>query len=224
MGTTNKKASLAGASRVASNMDALAGVLQHHHASLGIPEKVAMDVAYRLDLLSDSIDRRKSAGYFNPAEIGVEKPGPLMFDDNNPFMAGHFTQERFNQLDDKQVSGELASNAAKHVADPKLASLLKKVAYEAAMGMAAKLRSAKKADDEEEAKEAKKGEEEAKPEDEGDKEAKTAAKAQAYNRIRQTITAGEDKPEDKKSEDKKPEGDEPEEEAKKSAAAYKLFG
>ena len=110
---TIKKASKAGARRVTANLDVLASLFQNHHASLGIPQKVAMDFAYRCDLLSDSIDRRKQAGYFNPAEIGVEESGPLTFDENNPFMEGHFTQERFRALDEKQMAGELAANAAK---------------------------------------------------------------------------------------------------------------
>lgn len=231
---TTKKASKAGAARVTANLDALATLFQHHHASLGIPQKVAMDMAYRLDLVSDSIDRRKQAGYFDPSEIGTEKPGPLMYDDNNPFMAGHFTQERFDALDEKQVSGELAANAAKHVADPKLASLVRQAAYAGAMGMATKMRAAKKADDEAEepAKEAKKSEEEpakeAKKSDDAEKEAKTAALAAAYNKLRREVSAGEDKKEDPKPEDKpaeksedKPEADE---EAKKTAKAFGLFG
>jgi rubrerythrin len=96
--TTTKKASKAGARRVTANLDALASLFQNHHASLGIPSKVAMDFAYRCDLLSDSIDRRKQAGYFNPAEIGEEEPGPLVFDENNPFMEGEFTQEEKRAL------------------------------------------------------------------------------------------------------------------------------
>ena len=142
--TTTKKASKAGARRVTANLDALASLFQNHHASLGIPSKVAMDFAYRCDLLSDSIDRRKQAGYFNPAEIGEEEPGPLVFDENNPFMEGEFTQEEKRALSEKQMAGELAANAAAHVADPKLASVIRKAAYSAAINA---LRLAKKSEE-----------------------------------------------------------------------------
>ena len=134
---TTKKASKAGARRVTANLDALASLFQNHHRALGIPSRVAMDFAYRCDMLSDSIDRRKQAGYFNPAEIGEEQPGPLMFDENNPFMEGEFTQERFRALSQKQEAGELSDG----IADPKLASLVRKAANDAARNA---LRMAKK--------------------------------------------------------------------------------
>lgn len=120
--TTQKKATQAGARRVTAGLDTIATLLQTQHAALGIPEKVAMDVATRLDMVADSIDRKVQASWYNPADIAEEVPGPEQFDPNNPFMAGHFTQERFDALTDKQVSGELAANAAAHKADPRLAS------------------------------------------------------------------------------------------------------
>ena len=119
--TTKKMATKNGARRVTANLDNLADLFQNHHKSLGIPTKVAMDFAYRCDLLSDSIS--KKAG-FDPSVIGEEVPGPAVSDPNNPFMAGEFTQERFHALSDKQEGGELAGNAAGHVADPKLASVV----------------------------------------------------------------------------------------------------
>ena len=199
--TTTKKASKAGARRVTANLDALASLFQNHHASLGIPSKVAMDFAYRCDLLSDSIDRRKQAGYFNPAEIGEEEPGPLVFDENNPFMEGEFTQEEKRALSEKQMAGELAANAAAHVADPKLASVIRKAAYSAAINA---LRLAKKS-------------EEAKAEEASEEEAEEEAKAEKLARARRAAKKSEEAKAEEASEEVKAE------EAKKTASIFGLF-
>ena len=157
--TARKKASVAGARRVTANLDNLATLFQTYGGSLGIPSRVAADFAYRCDLLSDAIERHVGASKqarFNPAEIGEEVPGPLdMLDSDEPWMDGHFTQEKFNALEEKQESGELAANAAAHKADPKLAALIQKAAMLAA-DRAARAVLAKKAEEEveEEAEEA----------------------------------------------------------------------
>jgi hypothetical protein len=166
--TVRKKATVQGARRVTAGLDHLASLFQGNHESLGIPKKVAMDFARRCDILSDAIERGfgiKNAAFFNPAEIGKEVPGPLIMDSNNPFMNGEFTQERFNALAAKQMSGELASNAAAHVADPKLASLVAKEAAKLAftvlkdhVAKQAKKSEEEEAKDEEPQKEAKKSE------------------------------------------------------------------
>lgn len=135
--TTNiKKASPYGARRVVAAFDTIANLVQAHYQALGIPEKIAKDYALRTDMLSDAVTSyqgKKYASFFDPSTIAEEVPGPLQNDASQPFMAGHFTQEWFNALADKQMSGELASAAAAHKADPKLAALLHKVATEAAV-------------------------------------------------------------------------------------------
>jgi len=217
---TTKKASTTGARRVTATLDSLASLFQSHHASLGIPSKVAMDFALRCDMLSDSIDRRKQAGYFNPAEIGVEQPGPLMYDENNPFMEGEFTQEEKRDLSEKQMAGELAANAAKHVADPKLASAIKKAAYGAAL---AALRKAKKAEDEK----ADESEKDAEDESEKDEAAqKTAMMAQLYNRIRRQAKKSEEAPAKEADDeaDDEADGDEADGEGEEPAKTASLFG
>ena len=211
--TTTKKASKAGARRVTANLDVLASLFQNHHRSLGIPQKVAMDFAYRCDLLSDSIDRRKQAGYFDPSEIGVEEPGPMMFDENNPFMEGHFTQEKFRALDEKQMAGELAANAAAHVADPKLASAIKKAAYSAAL---AAFRTAKKSEEAKAEEDEETTEEEAKAEEaKAEKLARARRAAQALRQAKKSEEAEEQT--DEEADEAKAE------EAKKSASAFGLF-
>ena len=212
---TIKKASKAGARRVTANLDALASLFQNHHRSLGIPSKVAMDFAYRCDLLSDSIDRRKQAGYFDPSEIGKQVPGPLMFDENNPFMEGEFTREEFRALDEKQEAGELAENAAKHVADPKLASAIKKAAYTAAL---AAFRKAKKSEDEKGAEDDEDAEDEAKKDEAAQK---TAMMAQLYNRLRRQAKKSEEAPEKEADEDE--DDAEADEEPAKTASLFGLF-
>lgn len=223
--TTQKKASKDGVRRLTASIENLASAVQFHYASLGIPKAAAMDFATRCDMLSDFLDQRRTAGYFDPSEIAVEVPGPAVFDSNNPFMEGHFTQENFRALDEKQMSGELAANAAKHVADPKLAKLVREAAYKAAMESFSALKSAKKAEgDEDEAKDA---------EDEGsddDKAEKTAMMAELYNRIkRETKASSKPAPKvaKKADEDEESEDEESEDESDESSDAEKtasLFG
>jgi hypothetical protein len=181
--TARKKASVAGARRVTANLDNLATLFQEHGASLGIPAKVAADFAYRCDLLSDAIEQHvgvRTAARFNPAEIGEEVPGPLeMLDSDEPWMDGHFTQEKFVELAEKQESGELEANAEAHVADPKLAALIQKAANLAADRAARSILAAKKAEEEkaeEHKAEEHKAEEHEAEEEKAEKEAgKTAA-------------------------------------------------
>lgn len=175
-----RKASQKGAFRVAQALDNLASLVQHHGASLGLPAKVAADFALRCDMVSDHLDKGfglRTAGYYNPAQIGEGVPGPLISDANNPFMNGHFTQEKFTQLAEKQMSGALAGNAAAHRADPKLASLIAKEAGKLAYSQlrewaATQAKSAKKSEEAPEDKEAKKSEDA--PEDK-EEAAKTAS-------------------------------------------------
>ena len=202
--TTIKKASKAGARRVTANLDAIASLFQNHAASLGIPRKVAMDFATRCDLLSDSIDRRKQAGYFDPSQIGEEVDGPAVYDDNNPFMEGEFTQEEKRNLSEKQMAGSLAANAAKGVADPKIASAIRKAAYNAAIvAIRAKRAAAKDVED------AKDADDDAKDAEDDAKAQKTAMMAELYNRLRRQAKKA------KKSEDEDESEDEPEEDESK---------
>lgn len=164
-----------GAANVTTDLDKLANLFQARFATLGVPEKVAEDFAYRCDLLSDHIEKyaarlagdgkedegddegedtpadKKAADEtgtsvepapdnqgFDANEIGDVKSGPLetITPPNEPWMGGHFTQENFAALSDKQQAGELAANAAAGRADPKLASSLAKLSKNANFGMA----------------------------------------------------------------------------------------
>jgi len=125
---TVKKATAAGARRVTANLDNLANLFQNHAEALGVPKKVAMDFAFRCDLLSDAIE--KTAG-FDAASIGKVVPGPVEMDSNNAFMKGEFTQEENEQLSQKQESGTLAQG-------DKLASLIAREATRIAHEIIAK--------------------------------------------------------------------------------------
>jgi hypothetical protein len=166
-----------------------------------------MDFATRCDLLSDSIDRRKQAGYFDPSQIGEEVDGPAVYDENNPFMEGEFTQEEKRNLSEKQMAGELAANAAKHVADPKIASAIRKAAYNAAIVALRAKRTANEVKDEKDAEDEKAAEDDA-------KEQKTAMMAELYNRLRRQANKAKKSEEDESEEDESEE--EPEEEPEES--------
>ena len=207
--TTKKKASMHGARRVTASLDTIATLIQSNHDALGIPAKVAMDFAYRCDMLSDAIQKpfgAKNASFFNPATIAETVPGPLETLSPRPEIAGHFTQERFTALSDKQESGALARGAQTHSADPKLAafraaSLVMKAALELLAGEEAPAAEEKK-DDEKKAAEA--------PADEKPAEEKKAAE-----------DADKDVPAD--DEKKAAEGDDEDADAKKSASLFGLF-
>jgi hypothetical protein len=100
-------------------MDRLADLLQYGHQSLELKGEFAMDVARRLDLVSDSIDRnfglKGATGKqpsapnqgFDPNEISKTESGALEHDADEPYMAENFTESESNELLDKQVSGQL---------------------------------------------------------------------------------------------------------------------
>lgn len=113
-----------GAIQVTSHLDRVAQVIQANHSILGIDKKIAMDFAYRCDLLSDAIERRAAAvakvadentsilgdtGNNDPATIGEDVGGPLGIVEppSEPWMDGHFSQINFSELGDAQEGGDL---------------------------------------------------------------------------------------------------------------------
>jgi len=141
-----------GARNVTLDLDKIASLFQAHHDLLGVPKKVAVDFAYRCDLLSDHVERHvialeKAAAqeqiddspeskdqnkpetyyygkkavdetgqsvepqpgraqdgtmYFDPNDIGDDVGGPLKADPGEVGVQGHFTQEKFQELRDKE--------------------------------------------------------------------------------------------------------------------------
>jgi hypothetical protein len=133
-----------GARNLTATLDRVATVIQNNPDLLGVDKKIAMDFARRCDLLSDAIETTAVINYpkaaavdetglsvepqpgdegFDANAIGDEVPGPLeiITPPDEPWMGGHFTQEKFVQLSEKQESGELAAAAS---AGAKFAALL----------------------------------------------------------------------------------------------------
>jgi hypothetical protein len=129
------KLSRQGARNLTSTLDRVATVIQNNPELLGVDAKIAMDFARRCDLLSDAIETTAVINYpkagaldetglsvepqpggngFDANAIGDEVPGPLeiITPPDEPWMGGHFTQEKYVQLSEKQESGELAAAAS----------------------------------------------------------------------------------------------------------------
>lgn len=110
-GSQMSKATKKGALAVAAAHDQLANLYQTDYAALGIPARIAMDFAYRNDLLADYIMREAGINpknaQFNPAEIGVGVSGPSEFDADEPWMKGEFTQQENRELREDQEGGDL---------------------------------------------------------------------------------------------------------------------
>jgi len=124
-----------GARNLTAALDNIAQVVQNRAALLGLDKRTATDFAYRCDLLSDAIERTASANFplksaanaygkgnddegmsvehgeggFDPNLIGDEVPGPLEIIEppSEPWMGGHFTQEKYHVLGELQEAGEL---------------------------------------------------------------------------------------------------------------------
>lgn len=150
---TVKKASAEGIRRVVATLDNMATLLQEHHASLGLHEKVAMDMAERCDTISDFLQKK---GQFDASTIGKKVSGPLQNDPSQSFMSGHFTQEVNSNVEAKVESGTLTSHAVAHKADPKLASAINKAVKEATLRVLAEMEEGEKEEEKAEDKEEKK--------------------------------------------------------------------
>jgi hypothetical protein len=109
-----------GARTVTAALDRMANLFQTDWATLGVPQHIACDMAYRCDLLSDQIE--KNAGLktalsefdpvqekgFDPESIGEEQSGPIeTVDSDEPFMKGEFTQQENRELRENVESGAL---------------------------------------------------------------------------------------------------------------------
>ena len=110
-GSSMSKATKKGALAVAAAHDQLANLYQNDYAALGIPARIAMDFAYRNDLLADYVMREAGLNpkkaRFDPEEIGVEVSGPEEMDADEPWMKGEFTQQEYRELREDQEGGDL---------------------------------------------------------------------------------------------------------------------
>ena len=111
-----------GTQEVVKVLDRIATLFQQDHNALGIPETVAVDMAYRCDLLSDALESNinKSAldeldivkeDGFDPDDIGREVGGPVeAIDKDEPYMNDHFTQQNLRDLREHQEAGDLGES------------------------------------------------------------------------------------------------------------------
>jgi hypothetical protein len=109
-----------GARSVTTALDQIASLFQNEHETLGVPQRIATDFAYRCDLLSDRVERmaglkrealteldvNKEKG-FDPEVIGEEVGGPLEGDGDEAFMKAEFTQQENRELRERVQDGDL---------------------------------------------------------------------------------------------------------------------
>jgi len=118
-----------GVKKMTADLERVASALQYHHHAMGIPKKIAMQFAWECDTIADQLERQaglrpRKANFdpaqnfsesenipnrFDAAEIGMESTGPMMQDDDEPYM-DVFVQDEFNQLREVQQTG-MFSNA-----------------------------------------------------------------------------------------------------------------
>ena len=123
---STKKLTKKGALQITADLDRLGNLFQTEWESLGVSQKVAMDFAYRCDLLSDDLEKRSGLNRkalsefdpvqepgFDPEEIGVEKSGPAEGDADEPYMSGEFTQQEHRELRETQEQGDLGPDKVK---------------------------------------------------------------------------------------------------------------
>ena len=92
--------SRADARTLTETIDGIATAVQANHTILGLPEKVAMDFAYRCDLISDTVEKTAMGKSAESAvdELGAVTTGPIFEEDADSNLKGQFTQEEFSEL------------------------------------------------------------------------------------------------------------------------------
>ena len=117
MSKINKQSAL----KVSGQLDRIASLFENSFKSLGVPEKIAKDFAFRCDLLSDTIEQnfgveKKALDSldpvlepgFNPDDIGREVGGPLEDNGEHSWQDGEFSRQEHRELRDLQESGSIS--------------------------------------------------------------------------------------------------------------------
>jgi hypothetical protein len=118
-----------GTKAVVDTLDRIASLFQQDHTTLGIPETVAKDMAYRCDLLSDALEQNVKSALdeldvvkedgFDPDDIGREVGGPVeAIDTDEAYMQGHFTQQNLRDLREHQEAGDLGESTNEEAQSP----------------------------------------------------------------------------------------------------------
>ena len=106
-----------GARHVSTDLDRIADLIQSEHAVLGIPPKIAVDFAYRCDLLSDAIERMAIA---NAKLSEAEGDGAKDGDGEEDKKAEDETEDKEDKEDEKkEVSDKTAQFDASTINDVK---------------------------------------------------------------------------------------------------------
>ena len=118
MSKINKQSAL----KVSGQLDRIASLFENSFKSLGVPEKIAKDFAFRCDLLSDTIEQnfgveKKALDSldpvlepgFNPDDIGREVGGPLEDNGEHSWQDGEFSRQEHRELRDLQESGSISN-------------------------------------------------------------------------------------------------------------------
>lgn len=101
-----RKLTKKGALEVTASLERLANLFENEFEVLELPKRIAHDLALRLDMICDHLDR--TAG-FDPNEIAQKETGALEGDSDEPYMSGNFTEIEHSELCDKQESGSMFS-------------------------------------------------------------------------------------------------------------------
>jgi len=111
--------SRADARTLTETIDRIASTLQNHHATFGIPEKVALDFAYRCDLISDTVEKTAIDKTAEAAvdELGAEVSGPIFEENASPDLKGQFTQKDFSELTEMAEKLEKKALSLRQMAD-----------------------------------------------------------------------------------------------------------
>jgi hypothetical protein len=108
-----------GARNLTEVLDKVASTLQSSHESLGVPEKIALDFAYRCDLISDAVEKKavEATKLAEKAveELGAETTGPIFEEDADPDIKGQFTQKEFSELTEMAEKLEKKAQSLRHM-------------------------------------------------------------------------------------------------------------
>lgn len=126
--TNMSKMTKKGAQQVVAGLQRYAELFQTAHASMNVPEDIAIDFVRRLDMMSDHLEKqvgilRNASGEiieaslhpsvpekdgFDPTQIAEKVPGYLEGDaDESDYMGTNFTEQEHSELREKQEAGKL---------------------------------------------------------------------------------------------------------------------
>lgn len=110
-----KKMTRKGAMQVIAQCDKFANLFEFDYAAMGIPARVAKDLAYRMDMISTFLTKQAklhpsipTPGNFDATEISKYQPGgALRSDADEPYMRTNFTEIETQELHQKVDSGDI---------------------------------------------------------------------------------------------------------------------